>query len=216
MRRVVDLIHQSRTPTPRCCSRASPAPARPRRRDDPPGKPRAEGPFLDMNCAGCRDPARVGAFRPREGAFTDAQQAKPGCSRSPPAAPSSSTRSRDAARGPEQAAQGPREPALPQGRGIRDISTNVRLIAASNRDLKDALQVGEFREDLYYRSTCSPSTSRRCATAPTTSSSSHTTSRRAQPQHGTRSRASNQPLRHPQALLLAGNVRELRNVVERA
>jgi DNA-binding NtrC family response regulator len=40
---------------------------------------------------------------------------------------------------------------VPAARGHRVLKANIRVIAATNRDLRKAVEHGDFREDLFYR-----------------------------------------------------------------
>ena len=60
--------------------------------------------------------------------------------------------------------------------GTRTLKADVRVIAATNRDLRKAVQRGDFRQDLLYRLEVFAIRSRRCASAARTSSRSSTPS----------------------------------------
>jgi len=114
---------------------------------------RSDGPFLDMNCAGL-SPALLESelFGHEKGAFTDASRAKPGLLE----IASGGTVFLDEIGEMPAEVQSKLLKVL-EGRhfrrvgGVRDISSNVRLIAASNHDLKGLIRDSRFREDLFYR-----------------------------------------------------------------
>jgi transcriptional regulator with GAF, ATPase, and Fis domain len=117
------------------------------------GSPRARGPFVALNCAALPETLLESElFGHEKGAFTGAMATHPG-------------RIEQAAGGvlflDEVAEMSPavqakllrvlQEREYQRLGGTRPLKANVRILAATNRDLEEALARGQFREDLYYR-----------------------------------------------------------------
>jgi Nif-specific regulatory protein len=115
--------------------------------------PRAEGPFVKVNCGALPDTlieSELFGYEP--GAFTDARERKKGrfeladggtlfLDEVGELSPSTQVKLLRALQEKEFERLG----------GVQPISVDVRLIAATNRDLENAMRQGAFREDLYYR-----------------------------------------------------------------
>src|SRR5262245_5114659 len=115
--------------------------------------PRASGPFVALNCAALPEQLLESElFGYERGAFTGAQHPKPG--------------QIELASGGVLFLDEVAELSLPaqakflrvlQERefqrlgGIRRLTANLRVLAATNRNLRQAVSRGDFREDLYYR-----------------------------------------------------------------
>jgi transcriptional regulator with PAS, ATPase and Fis domain len=115
--------------------------------------PRSRGPFVAINCAALPEQLLESElFGFERGAFTGAVQSKPG-------------QIELAAGGVLFLDEVTEMPTLAQAKflrvlqereflrlgGTQPVRVNVRVIAATNRDLDEAVAQGDFREDLYYR-----------------------------------------------------------------
>lgn len=117
------------------------------------GSRRSEGPFVAINCAAI--PATLlesELFGYEKGAFTDAKNRKEGMFEQA----EGGTIFLDEIGELELGLQAKLLRVLEEGAfrrvgGLRDIPLDVRVIAASNRDLKTESEAGHFRLDLYYR-----------------------------------------------------------------
>lgn len=115
--------------------------------------PRASMPLLEINCAALPDTlleSELFGFEP--GAFTDARRRKEGLLERA----HGGTLFLDEIATMSASVQAKLLRVLEESTfmrlgGTRPIKINVRLIAATNADLKDAVARGAFREDLYYR-----------------------------------------------------------------
>ncbi len=114
---------------------------------------RASGPFVALNCAALPEQLLESElFGYERGAFTGAQQAKPG--QIELAAGGVLLLDEVAEMSPSAQAKFLRvlqEREFQRLGSTRTLKANVRVIAATNRDLKKAMERGEFREDLFYR-----------------------------------------------------------------
>jgi transcriptional regulator with PAS, ATPase and Fis domain len=115
--------------------------------------PRRHGPFVAINCAALPEQLLESElFGFERGAFTGAQQAKPGQIE----LASGGVLFLDEVTEMTPAAQAKflrvlQEREFQRLGGTRLLKANIRVIAATNRDLRKAVERGDFREDLFYR-----------------------------------------------------------------
>jgi len=114
---------------------------------------RAENPFIAINCAALPSTLiESELFGYEKGAFTDAKARKEGLFEQA----ESGTLFLDEIGELELSLQAKLLRVLEEGAfrrvgGLKDLPLNVRVIAASNRDLKTESEAGRFRVDLFYR-----------------------------------------------------------------
>ncbi|HOS96758.1 MAG TPA: sigma-54 dependent transcriptional regulator [Deltaproteobacteria bacterium] len=110
-------------------------------------------PFVKVNCAALpHDLLESELFGYERGAFTGAYRSKPGKFE----LANNGTIFLDEIGEMDLAIQSKLLQVLQEGTfsrlgGKQDVQVNVRIIAATNRDLKKAIEQGTFREDIYYR-----------------------------------------------------------------
>jgi transcriptional regulator with PAS, ATPase and Fis domain len=114
---------------------------------------RSGGPFIAVNCAALPEQLLESElFGHERGAFTGAQQSKPGQIE----LASGGVLLLDEVGEMSPSAQAKMLRVLQEREfqrlgGTRPLKAQVRVIAATNRDLRAAMERGDFREDLYYR-----------------------------------------------------------------
>src|SRR5579863_2376051 len=114
---------------------------------------RSEKPFVAINCSAIPETLmEAELFGHEKGAFTDAKQMKKGLFE----AADGGTLFLDEIGELSPLLQAKllrvlEDQVIRRVGGIRDMQVDVRVIAASNRDLEKAVRDGQFRQDLYYR-----------------------------------------------------------------
>ena len=115
--------------------------------------PRRDGPFVALNCAAIPDTlVESELFGVEKGAYTGAAAARPGRFERA----DGGTLFLDEIASLSLVAQGKLLRALQQREiervgGVRTVKVDVRVVAATNVDLRDEVKAGRFREDLFFR-----------------------------------------------------------------
>ena len=181
---------------------------------------RKNGPFVALNCAALPEQLLESElFGYERGAFTSAQQAKPGQLE----LASGGVLFLDEVSEMSLSAQAKflrvlQEREFQRLGGTRLVKANIRVIAATNRDLRKAVERGDFREDLFYRLSVfdipiSPLRDRSSDIVPLSEAFLQDISKSfVRPPIGLTDAARRALVQHD----WPGNVRELRNVLERA
>ncbi|MEW6487619.1 MAG: sigma-54 dependent transcriptional regulator [Thermodesulfobacteriota bacterium] len=180
---------------------------------------RAGGPFLEINCASIPGPILESElFGHEPGAFTDARKAKEGLLQ----AADGGTVFLDEVGDMDLPLQAKLLRFLETRKirrlgGVREVQVDVRVVAATNQDLGDAIVGRTFREDLYYRLNVfpihiPPLRERRDDILPL---AQHFLDHFSRKFHRPLSELSPDARRVLQAYPWPGNVREVRNLMER-
>ncbi len=180
---------------------------------------RAQGPYIEVNCAAIPgELIESELFGHVKGSFTSAIKDRKGKFE----LADGGTLFLDEIGDMALAAQAKVLRALQEGRitpvgGDKDISVNVRVIAATNKDLKKEIAAGNFREDLYHRLSVIPihvpSLSERLEDIPLLAD--HFINLVCAEQGIAPKKIADKAVKELQKLPWTGNVRELRNVIER-
>jgi transcriptional regulator with PAS, ATPase and Fis domain len=181
---------------------------------------RKSGPFVALNCAALPEQLLESElFGYERGAFTSAQQAKPGLLETA----SGGVLFLDEVSEMSLSAQAKflrvlQEREFQRLGGTRPLKANIRVVAATNRNLRKAVERGDFREDLFYRLgvfdiQIPPLRERRADIVPLSETFlQEIATSFGRPPAGLTRDARQALLQHD----WPGNVRELRNVLERA
>jgi DNA-binding NtrC family response regulator len=117
------------------------------------GSPRAEGPFVEVNCAAIPgELIESELFGHEKGAFTSAVSQRKGKFEQAQRGTLFLDEIGDmSASAQAKVLRALQEHKISRVGSDKDIAVDVRVVAATNKDLKQAIADGEFREDLYHR-----------------------------------------------------------------